>query len=109
MAIEILPREAKEGGTYVIQLRFKDEEGNFMGPVSLKWWLTDVNGNIINNRNEMSISEISEIVNITLQGNDLPPGWKVFTVEGTYDSNYGNDLPLKDSIKFYVRDLIEEN
>lgn len=109
MANDILPREAREGGTYIIELRFKDEEGDFMGPRSLQWWLTDVNGNIINNRNGILVDTISEVINITLQGNDLEPGWKIFTIEGTYDSSYGNALPLKDSVKFYVRDLIEEN
>lgn len=109
MAITTLSKEAKEGGTYVIELKFKDEDGNFTNPNTLEWWLSDTSGNPINNREAVPVSDPTSVTHIVLQGADLTPDWKIFTIKGTYNSNYGNDLPLRDAIKFYVRDLIEED
>ena len=109
MGIKTLSKEAKEGGTYVIELRFKDEDGNLVNPNTLEWWLSDTNGNPINNKEAISVSSPTSTTNVVLMGNDLTPGWKIFTIKGTYDSNYGNNLLLRDAIKFYVRDLIEED
>jgi len=36
MGIKTLSKEAKEGGTYVIELRFKDEDGNLVNPNTLE-------------------------------------------------------------------------
>lgn len=109
MAINTLSKEAIEGGTYIIELKFKDEDGNFTNPDSLQWWLSDVNGNPINNREGVSVVEPTSITNVVLQGPDLTPGYKIFTIKGTYSSNYGNNLPLADATKFWVRGLIEED
>jgi len=108
MAITTLSKEAKEGGTYVIELKFKDEDGNLVNPNTLKWWLSDIKGNPINKREGIVVDDPTSTTNIVLMGNDLTPGYKIFTIKGTYNSSYGNDLLLRDAIKFYVRDLIEE-
>lgn len=109
MAITTLSKEAKEGGTYVIELKFRDEDGNLTDPNTLSWWLSDVNGNPINNREDVTVDSPASITNVVLMGDDLTPGWKIFTIKGTYDSSYGTGLLLRDAIKFYVRDLIEED
>lgn len=109
MAITTLSKQAKEGGTYVIELRFKDEEGNYVDPNELSWWLSDTNGAPINSREDVPVSSPSSVMNIVLTGEDLTPGWKIFTIKGTYDSDNGTNLSLRDAVKFYVEDLIEED
>lgn len=109
MAITTLSKEAIEGGTYVIELKFRDEDKNLVSPNTLEWWLSDIEGNPINSREGVSVDSPTSVTNIVLMGDDLTPGWKIFTIKGTYNSNYGSDLLLRDAIKFYVRDLVEED
>lgn len=108
MAITTLSKEAREGGTYVIEIKFKDEDGNFTNPDTLEWWLSDIKGNPINGREAVPVENPTGLTNVVLTGDDLVPGYLIFTIKGTYSSTYGSDLPLRDAIKFYCRDLIEE-
>jgi len=104
-----LEKQGNEAGTYIIQVKFKDEEGNLVTPYNLTWWLSDTEGNPINNREDVSATAENGVVNIVLSGNDLTPGFKIFTIKGSYDSTYGNNLPIRDVCKFYITDLIEED
>lgn len=108
MAMVTLSKEAKEGGSYIIEVRVKDENNNFVAPTSLKWWLSDNKGNPINNREDVEVQELSKNTVIVLTENDLVPGYLIFTVKGTYDSVYGLGMKFSDAVKFYCRDLIEE-
>ena len=109
MAITTLSKQAQEGGTYVVQFKFKDEDWSFVDPTSLSWWLSDENGSPVNNRENVVVNLPAYDEYIVLKGNDLTPGYKILTIKGTYNSNYGSDLPLHDSFKFYVRDLVGED
>jgi len=102
---------AIEQSTYVVTLTFKDEDGNSVSPNSIKWTLTDSAGNVINSRQDVSISPASS-VSIVLRGDDLAlqasesdVGQRILTVEATYDSDKGSNLPLKDELSFYVVNL----
>ena len=101
-----LKKSAKEGSSYIVNIVIKDEEGNLVTPNNLYWTLTDFAGNIVNNRKDVKITSLSSSVNIPLTGNDLPAKNIVFTVKGKYDSTYGNDLDLQDSIAITVNNLI---
>ena len=97
----------KEGSTYTIQTKFKDEENTLISPNELTYTVSDTEGNIINKLEDVIITP-SSIINITLFGDSLTPGWKIVTLKGIYNSTYGTDLPLRDSCRFFVDDLLKE-
>ena len=106
-----LSTSAVEESTYIITFAFTDSEGNAVTPNSgLKWTLTDADGNVVNGRNGVSITP-GPSVNVVLQGDDLAleagtSAVRVVTIEGTYDSSLGTNLPLKDQAKFTIEDLV---
>jgi len=106
-----LDGKAVEKSTYVITLSFKDESGSAVTPNSANWTLTDGAGAVINNRENVVITP-AESVDIVLRGADLAlsendNGMRLLTVEALYNSSLGNDLPLKDSVKFYIVNLVK--
>lgn len=101
---------AKEEGTYIVIVGFKDEDSAAMTPNSFVWKLTDAYGNVINSRKAVTETASSE-VNIVLSGDDLALAdpnrpKRVITVTGTYTSSYGTSLPYRDEVDFSVKDLI---
>lgn len=97
-----LPKNAKEGSTYIIEVEILDKNRSKIVPTTLYWTLVDFKGNIINNRVNIPFDNISNINYVILQGNDLTPGWRYLTVEGLYDSIHGENLPVVQSVEFYV-------
>lgn len=109
MAVQTI--KAIEKSTYVITVSFTDENGAAVTPdAGLNWSLTDMNGNYINSRQDVVISPATS-VNVVLSGDDLKltgakdSGRRVLTVQGTYDSTLGSDLPLKGETQFDITDL----
>ena len=112
MSVSITTRAIEEG-TCVITCAFSDEDGNAVAPNTLMWTLTDMLGNVINSREQVSVSSPSSSEDIVLSGDDLAlqstEVWtevkRLLTLEGTYDSSYGSSLPFKEQIEFYVSNL----
>ena len=105
-----LTTHAVERSTFVVTASFTDENGEPVTPTTLQWTLTDLEGNVINNRSQVSITP-SSTVDIVLSGDDLAlqgdsPEMRVLTIEGTYNSTLGTGLPLKESVKFIVDNLV---
>ena len=54
------------------------------------------------------MSSPASTYNLVLKEDDLAlfsdseDGFRVVTVEGTYDSDYGQNLPLRDQVGFYI-------
>ena len=119
-----------EQGSGFISMSFTDKNGNAMTPKTLTWTLTDMDGNVINNRNQGEVGSLASTVEVMLSGDDLkivsgetleqtkhakgqfPSALnkylakRICTVEGTYDDlDHGNDIPFKDSIIFPVEQL----
>ena len=109
MGMVTLLKSANEGGTYVIQVKPKDEDQNDVMLNSLQWTLTDLNGDIVNNNKDINVEEtdLDYVINIVLTDKDLTPGYKILTLKGTYHSVYGTNLPITAAVKFYVSDLLE--
>lgn len=108
--------KAQEGSTFVIKADFveKTSDGVPGLPITpntgLKWSLRDAQGNIINTREGVSLTP-AESVNIVLFGDDLMlggeyPGRRHVTIEGTYDSLLGENLPIKIEVSFQIENLI---
>lgn len=101
---------AVEGSTYIVTAAFTDEDGNAVTPNTLTWTLTDRYGNVINERDGETITPGTS-VDIVLTGADLQVDDDekatvlTVTIEGAYNSTYGNDLSIKDSCTFPVDGL----
>ena len=104
-----LSTHATEEGTYVITITTKDENGDLVDPTTLMWTLTDLKGNVVNNREDVSISSPSSSEDVVLSGDDLQitdalGRDRMFVVEGTYSSDLGTGLPLKEWAYFSIDD-----
>jgi len=108
-------RIAKEKSTYMITVSFFDEADAAEDVKTMKWTLTDTAGNIINSREDVVVVDPGSVETIVLSGDDLAifdsepaatKGKRIFTVEATYDSTLGNDLPLNGSATFTVSDFV---
>lgn len=111
MTITYLSDHAKEKSTFIPVVTFRDPDEQLVVPNSgLTWTLTDVEGNVINSRQAVPITAAS-VVNVVLSGNDLvirANSELILLVEGTFNSvTYGNNLPIKDEIRFIVDNLIK--
>lgn len=111
--IEIDGNFAIENSSYLIELTVFDELGQEVIPKTGAWSLTDSGGAIINSRSSIVITPLAATMHVLLTGDDLAlsVGFtgvsenRYFIFEGTYDSIYGNDNPLKDELIFPVVNL----
>jgi len=109
MAIK-LETSAREEGTYVITCSFTDEEGQDVVPNNnLVWTLKNRAGEVINERENISISPATSIT-VVLYGNDLllpdeKDFFRIFLIEGTYNSSLGNDLPIREAAEFPISNI----
>lgn len=107
----VMSEQAIEGATFAIDITFSDEDGAAVIPkAGLKWSLTDLFGNVVNNRADITIEGPASTVTIVLSGADLAlpdpdDNVRVLTIEGTYDGALGTDLPLVDEARFTIVNL----
>lgn len=102
-----LSTRATEGSTYVVTASFTDEDGNAETPTAITWTLTDDDGNVVNEREDVPVETPAASVEIVLSGDDLDAGGReaaelIMTVNATYDSDLGSDLPLVDQCRIVV-------
>lgn len=107
---------AKEKSTFIVTVTFTDEDGAAVAPKTLTWSLTDASNNIINSREDVAVSSPAASNKIVLSGDDLQIQSiedsesyvrRRFVVEATYDSDAGNDLPVKDAASFVMENLFK--
>ena len=114
MPTDLTENPAVEGSTYVVTFTFSDEDGNDVTPKTLLWTLTDVMGEVINSRLDVSETPTSNVVKIVLSGNDLvlsnDTDDRIYLqVNGTYDSANGSDLPFVDEATIKVENVVYPN
>ena len=106
---------AIERSTVRIEVSFYDSRGNLQAPNpgTIKWTLTDLKNEVINNREQQPIASANTI-DIVLTGPDLmildaesnnPKASRILTIQAEYDSDYGIGLSLNDQIIFNVKNL----
>ena len=104
---------AVEKSTFIVTLTFKDENNDPVTPATGTWTLTDEDGTVINSRENVVISSLDTSVDVVLSGDDLAVSsefggiseMRIFTFEGTYNSDLGSGLPLRDQLTFPVFNL----
>ena len=108
-----LELKATEEGTYVINIAPEDEDDAAVTPQTGTWTLTDLDGNTINGKENVTISSLSTSMDVVLSGddlamsaNDLKTEGRRFLFKGTYNSTLGNNLPLNASCEFDIVNLL---
>jgi len=100
-----------EQGMLALTATYKDHAGTAVVPATMNWTLTDVNGTVINSRSSVAIASPTSSDTIALSGSDLPTSGSdrelICTFEGTYNHALGSALPRKESVIFWVADLVE--
>jgi len=103
---------ATEESTYVVSAAFTDEDGDDLIPTSITWTLTDIDGTVINEREDVEVGTPAATVYIVLTGDDLEVTTgsanpvRIVTVSAVYNSTYGSGLYLKAAATFEVENLI---
>lgn len=111
-----LSQKAVEGSTFTIVVEFNEKlpDGTSEPVVpnsGLTWSLSDKDGNIINEREDVSIDPPAQSVMITLSGNDLntfagKSTRRFVTIKGSYNGTAGNNLPLAEEASFQIDNLV---
>lgn len=102
--------DVNEKSSVLITAAFTDETGASAAPNSILWTLTDKTGTaIINGRERVSVTPAA-VVKVLLKGDDLAieapkDTIRLFTLEYTYDSSNGSDIPAKEEVSFTVKNL----
>jgi hypothetical protein len=104
--------KATEKSTYIVTATFTDEDDNAVAPNTLTWTLADIDGTVINSREDVSVASPASSESIVLSGDDLQivdstnkTEDRIFTINATYDSSNGTNLPLKESVIFTISNL----
>ena len=110
MAIRIT-KHAREENSYTVSMQFSDEDGTTCTCETLTWTLTDMDGNIINGRDGVSVtpSATTETVTLTPSDTTIVSGQnneRLFLAEWTYNSDYGTGLTGKEQAIFIVNELL---
>ena len=99
MTVE-LQTHATENSSYVVTVSFEDENGDAVIPNVITWTLKDEDtGSIVNARTTVSVATPAASVDILLKGDDLEPLTAtskklILTVNATYNSSLGTNIPL---------------
>ena len=101
---------AIEKSTYVVNVALTDENDAALTPQTATWTLCKTDGTIVNDREDVVITSLSASMDILLSGLDLAlteseGAFRIFTIEGTYNSDLGNDLPFKEQTTFFIDNL----
>jgi hypothetical protein len=105
--MQILKNTVAEQSTCVVQCDFCDIDNAPITPKSVSWTLFDKQKNVINNRQNVSITP-AQSVKIVLTGDDLKytdGAHRILQIKAVYDSNYGTDLTLIDEALITIEDL----
>lgn len=105
---KMLGVRANEEGTIVITATVTDASGTAVNPTTMLWTLTDLDGVVINEKEDEVITTPTSSEDIVLSGDDLPTSGLdrrlILLTKGTYTSTEGSGLPFNDEVEFWVVD-----
>lgn len=103
----------QEKSTCVVKVDFEDEDGDPVVPSAITWSLMTKAGTAINSRTAVAVAVPAATIYITLSNLDLAfqtgesgSVVRFLLVQATYDGTYGSALPMKDTYKFLIEDLV---
>lgn len=103
-----LDTNAIDGSTYVVTAAFTDAAGAAVTPKTLAYTLSDGSGTAITTGTKTG-GDLAASIDFVFSGTDLDYDdgpERVLTIEATYDSTEGTDLPLNAECHFRVDDLV---
>ena len=105
---------ATDQSSYVVKVDFTDESGDAVTPTAATWTLTDGNEDLVNSREDVTISSLAATISIPLSGADLDvdedggrtENLSCLVISASYNSSLtGTLLPIRKAVKFLVTDL----
>jgi hypothetical protein len=102
----VLEDHANEYGTFGIEVSFVDINDTPLVPTSATWTLTDLNGTVVNNRNDIVFNPLASVMTIVLSGNDLATIGRqhdrLVFVDAIVNSSLGNGLRVTNNVRFTI-------
>jgi len=107
-----LTTKVPEQSAIVMTAAFTDAAGDAVTPSSITWTLSQVDGTIVNGRENVAIAAPAASNDVTLSGDDTAviaefEHRRVWTVKAVYTSTEGADLPLNDEAEFWIDPLVK--
>ena len=106
---KMLTVKAIEGSTFSVRFEFTNTIGEDLTMITLNWTLTDLDGTVINSREDVTVTAPTASETIALSGNDLAiqdqdnkTERRLLTIKATYDTGDGALLPLNDWAQFVL-------
>lgn len=106
---------ATDRSSYYVTVDFFDEAAEPVPPITATWTLTDGNGNIVNQRDQIAIpGPVGTSTTIALSGDDIAyasdgtraDNTRNLTITATYVSTTtGTEMPLVTAVRFMVEDV----
>ena len=111
MAVETIATHARDGAYFTISITFTDEVPISVAPTAATWTLTDMDGNVINGRDAVTIASPTTTETITLTGTDTTiiagqTNARMLLAEWTYNSTHGNNRIGKKQAIIVIDDLL---
>ena len=111
MATETISTHARDKTYFIVSITFTDEVPKNVAPNSATWTLTDMDGNVINGRDAVSISSPTTTSTITLTGTDTTivlgqTNERLLLAEWVYNSTHGNNRIGKKQAIIVIDDLL---
>lgn len=111
-----LEERAQEGSSFILKATFytKSSDGSppapFVPNEGVTWTLRDAAGQIVNNRQDVSIATGGYVVIVLLPADlmlsDDYPEERYLTVSGTYNNEVANNIPFLDEVMFIVENTV---
>jgi len=107
--MQIIEEIANEGSSFFPTIEFFDELNVAMTPDTLFWDLTDLAGNIINERERIEVSSPGTSLTLALTGDDLDAmgddvATRILNLYGTYTSSvHGSGMTFLFQAQFSVK------
>lgn len=105
-----LELHADEESSYFVTVSYYNEDGDSITPLTAYWTLTDKDGNVMNEREDVEITSLSTSNIIVMYGDDLSVGdegnERKLLIKGTYhNDDLDMDLPFTGQATFYIDDF----
>jgi hypothetical protein len=103
-----------EGESIWIEVIAHDTNGALVIPTQMNWWWTDLDGSVVNSRNNISVDSgdlgTTTTIELTPDDTTLPANTRydqirIFTVRYVYNSIHGNDKVKTASCKILITSL----